>query len=68
MIEKKLKLSYRIDEKISEPLDVALSNIAAGLGFKHEPYATGFNFSTGERDLVFDSPTKGFHITPQCFM
>jgi hypothetical protein len=35
-------------------MDISLMMIARENGFEFEPYATGFNFKTGERDLVFE--------------
>lgn len=58
MAREKLKLSYKAEEKINESLDNALCRIAFGEGFEYEPYATGFNFLTGERDLVFEVITR----------
>jgi len=57
MSRERLKLSYKVDEKICESMDNALCRIAFGEGFEYEPYATGFNFLTGERDLVFEGRT-----------
>ena len=54
MPRERLKLSYKVDEKISESMDNALCRLAFGEGFEYEPYATGFNFLTEERDLVFE--------------
>lgn len=53
----RLKLSYKVEEKISKSMDNALCYVAIGEGFEYEPYATGFNFLTGERDLVFENST-----------
>lgn len=58
MARERLKLTYKVDEKISESMDNALCRIAFGEGFEYEPYATGFNFLTGERELVFEAPTR----------
>ena len=55
-MSEKLKLSYRITQRISKPMDISLMTIAQESGFEFEPYATGFNFQTGERDLVFERP------------
>jgi hypothetical protein len=57
MSRERLRLSYAVDERISESLDNALCRNAFGEGFEYEPYATGFNFLTGERDLVFEART-----------
>ena len=57
MSRERLKLTYIVDEKISESLDNALCRNAMGEGFEYEPYATGYNFLTGERDLVFEART-----------
>ena len=54
MPKEKLKLSYKIKERISGQLDTNMGLIALDEGFDAEPYATGFNFLTGERDLVFE--------------
>ena len=54
MSKNRLKLSYRIKARINKTLDEAMDSVALSAGFKAEPYATGFNFRSGERELVYD--------------
>lgn len=57
MSKGRLKLSYRIDGGHSKSLDDAMGSVSSSEGFDSEPYATGFNFQTNERDLIYEKPS-----------
>jgi len=48
----KLKVIYKKDDKIDVDLDNNIEKALAGLGFKR--WASGYDLTTGERDLAFD--------------
>ncbi len=54
MPKERLKLSYKIKGRISELLDANMNLVALDEGFEGEPYATGFNFLTGNRELIYE--------------
>lgn len=54
MSKGRLKLSYKIEGRISKSLDDNMNLVALDEGFEAEPYATGFNFQNGDRELIYD--------------
>lgn len=48
----KLRIEYKILERVDNDLDRRIENFAEGLGFRW--WASGFDFETGYRDICFE--------------
>jgi len=51
-MKNKIKVIYKIPEKVNETLDKKITKFIEGLGYKW--WAQGYNLEKGERDIAFE--------------